>query len=412
MSRLPTALEPLFPTVKRAHRLATRMVGATARPLAARRHAAGRGGSGRTGPWRGTNRSEDTVALEPDSVRLLVAADSHRVHRSLPPGDPEGHPFFEPLRIFDVPRRHGLEIRCGLAVGQYSAHLTPGGILDYETSEYFGIRGWREHPVFLRPRLPEIHDVSGTVVSLATRGTAGNYFHFLMELLPRWGIFRELWPDVTPDLLLLNRRTAFQQQLLAMLGLDDAPALEVTPRTAVRADLLLVPGQPNPRTLAPPWTTEWLRTHLPPGRTADRPKRIYLTRGNRPNTRRLVNEAELRPLLERHGFTTIDAGSLTVQDQIDHFAAADVVVAPHGAALTNLVFCRPGVRVLELFAPRYLNWCFWAIACNNPGSRYHYLVGDSRRPVDPRAEMLGVQDDITVDRTRFERMLERVLAGE
>jgi capsular polysaccharide biosynthesis protein len=89
-----------------------------------------------------------------------------------------------------------------------------------------------------------------------------------------------------------------------------------------------------------------------------------------------------------------------------------VVVAPLGAALTNLVFCRPGVRVLELFAPRYLNSCFWTIACNIPGSRYHYLVGESSRPVDPRAEMLGVQDDITVDRTRFERMLERVLAGD
>ena len=42
-------------------------------------------------------------------------------------------------------------------------------------------------------------------------------------------------------------------------------------------------------------------------------------------------------------------------EQVDAFAAAQVVVAPHGAALGNLVFCPPGVRVLELFAPRDVN---------------------------------------------------------
>ena len=30
----------------------------------------------------------------------------------------------------------------------------------------------------------------------ATRGTATNYYHFLTDLLPRWGIFREACPDL------------------------------------------------------------------------------------------------------------------------------------------------------------------------------------------------------------------------
>ena len=45
--------------------------------------------------------------------------------------------------------------------------------------------------------------------------------------------------------------------------------------------------------------------------------------------------------LERRGFLRFDPGAHTVQEQIDHFAAAEVIVAPHGAALANLTFCRP-----------------------------------------------------------------------
>ena len=42
---------------------------------------------------------------------------------------------------------------------------------------------------------------------------------------------------------------------------------------------------------------------------------------------------------------------LSVRDQIDHFAAADVVVGLHGAAMTNVVFLKPNARVLELLHP-------------------------------------------------------------
>lgn len=403
MSRLPNALEPIFPVVKGAHRFATRRVGAATRATTARRR------SPRALPWRGTDTSDETLALEPDSVTMQVSSTSLVVRRTAPVGTPDRHPFFDPLTEFTAPRRHAIEIRDGLVVGDFAAHITPGGILDYETSDYFGVTGWREHPIYLRTRLPEVKDLPGSLLSLSTRGTGANYYHFVMDLLPRWGIFREAMPGIEPDRVLLNRSTGYQRQLLEMVGLADVRVVEPDKHVALRAERLLVPGLPNYDTLAPPWTTDWLRRTLPPLRPEGRPNRIYITRGQRRNTRRVVNEAQLLPILQRHGFTVIDAGSLSVQDQIDHFAAAEVVVAPHGAALTNVNFASPGVRILELFAPRYLNSCFWTIAANVPGSTYHYLVGESRRAVDPQRAMLGVQDDITVDPSTFEAALRRLL---
>jgi capsular polysaccharide biosynthesis protein len=402
MARLPTALQPAWPVAKRGHRLATRGFGSLTRQL---RSVA----SDRAIPFRGTETAEETVALDSEHVRLHLGGPAERLRRSMPVGSPADHWVFAHWGDFDVARRFALEIRDGTVVGNYAAHLTPTGVLDYESSTYFGISGWREHPIFLRPRLPELQHVDGSLVSLATRGSHANYYHFLMDVLPRWGVLEETMPGVRPDRFFVNRTSGYQKQLLGMLGLADVAVVEPTRDIAVQADRLLVPGIPNPELMAPTWTTQWLKRRLPARDTHGLPKRLYITRGDAKNTRRLTNEAEILPDLERRGFVRLDPGSVTVQEQIDHFTAAEVIVAPHGAALANLTFCSPGVRVLELFAPKYVNPCYWAIASNVPDVQYRYLVcgTDRRRPGSP---MNGVLTDITVDPARLATMLDELLA--
>ncbi|KQY50150.1 glycosyltransferase family 61 protein [Nocardioides sp. Root140] len=426
MSRLPNWLEPAFPVVKRAHRFATRRVGAltrrqfvpTRRQFVARAETGDRSpetddrsiGTGdrsmRAVPWTGTESVDETCRLDPAAVVQPLAPA-----RPAPRLEPTGHWFWRGLGSYDEPRRFLLTIENGLVVGDYAAHVTPRGVLDYETSEYYGVNGWQEHPIYLRRRMPPVTPVDGSLLSLATRGTGGNYYHFVMDLLPRWGVHQEARPGDLPDHFLLSRGSRYQEQLLGMLGLDAVSTLQPAKHLALRPDTLLVPSMSNPDTMAPPWTTRWLSTNLPPSAAASTlPDRIYITRGSARNTRRLVNEDEIFAVLERQGFVKIDCGALSVQEQIDHFAAASVIVAPHGAALTNLNFCSPGVRVLELFAPRYLNKCFWAIASNIPESTYAFLVGTSARPVREGNPMGGVQDDITIPVADFTAALESLLA--
>lgn len=402
MPGLPSALQPAWPLFKRAHRIGTRSVGAVTRRTPALAGA-------RAVPVDGTESADDTVAREPDAVALHPGGPAELLRRDLPAGRPEGHWVFERRAAYDVPRRFTLEITDGRLVGDYAAHVTPGGVLDYETSTYFGVTGWREHPIYLRGRLPEAERVDGTLLSLATRGSSANYYHFLMDVLPRWGVFRECLPDLRPDALFVNTRSGYQRQLLGMLGLDGLPVVEPAKDTALRADRLLAPCIPNPDLIAPQWTTTWLKEQLPAKESAGLPTRLYLTRGTARNTRRVVNEDALWPVLEQRGFTRIDPGKHSVQEQVDLFTAAEVIVAPHGAALANLAFCSPGVRVLELFAPRYVNPCYWVIADNIPDSRYRYLVcGEDRRP--PGAPMNGVLTDITVDLDEVTEELDALLA--
>lgn len=401
MTRLPPALMPLWPAAKRVHRATTRSVGAVTRRL----------GSGDTAlPRTATTAPEQTAAADPRAT-VHPSGPEELLDRETPIGAPGGLAFWQEVRHHEVAPRFVLDVADGRLIGDYAATVTPGGVLDLATSPYFGIRDWREHPIFLRRRLPEPERLDGTVVSLASHASGVNYYHSLMDTLPRWGIVQDTFPGLQPDHLVVAHRSRWDEQLLALAGLDHLRLVHPTKDLAIEADRLLVPSLGNRATLAPTYGTTWLREHLPARDVRDKPRRLYVTRGTARNTRRFVREDELIELLRPLGFAVFDPGAVSVQDQIDHFAAAEVVVAPHGAGLANLNFSPDGVRVLELFAPRYLNPGYWAITDNIPGSVYRYLVADPVEPDRPERRMNRVQDDIHLDPRAVVAALDELLAA-
>lgn len=104
-------------------------------------------------------------------------------------------------------------------------------------------------------------------------------------------------------------------------------------------------------------------------------KRIYLSRRAYPR-RSLENEAEIESTVESRGFQVVDPADYSYEDQIRLFGQAEFIVSPHGAALTNLLFCRAGIKVIELFADCYINLALQRLA-NLKHARYGYLIGTS-----------------------------------
>jgi hypothetical protein len=400
VTRLPSALQPLWPVAKKVHRAGARGVGAVSRRTSV---------IGRGLPHGATRTSRETAALEPGTTRIHPAGDELTLRRPMPAGRPSDHWYFGTVLEQQVPERFVLDLDDATVLGPHVGVMTQGGLLDYETSHYFGIADWREHPVFLSPKAVAPEPFDGTLLALASRATGANYYHFLMDSLPRLGILEAALPDTKLDGYLVDNNTRYHRELIALLGLDRLPMLSPRRGLAVRARRLLVPSLPNISMVASPETTTWLREHLPPRQLAGRPERLYVTRGTTRHTRRMEHEEAVFASLSRRGFVRFDPGSVSVQEQIDHFAAARVIVAPHGAALTNLNFCRPGVRVLELFAPGYLNPGYWSITANVAESAYRYLVADTARP--PRAGMLGVMHDIDVSPQDVDDALDDLLEG-
>lgn len=127
-------------------------------------------------------------------------------------------------------------------------------------------------------------------------------------------------------------------------------------------------------------------------------KRIYVARGN-VNRRKVINEAEVIHLLQAYGFERVTMDDKTLQQQIEIFSQAEAIVAPHGAALTNLLFVQPGTTVIELIPYGYVNNCFYVLA-SYAEADYFYLQGK-------RTEQSGTNQhslDLSIDIDKFNQI--------
>jgi capsular polysaccharide biosynthesis protein len=221
--------------------------------------------------------------------------------------------------------------------------------------------------------------LSGSWISLLAGGE-GNYFHSLLLGLARLTAVPENYQAAAAGVL-VPKGAARQRETMALMDL--MPSLhirEVGAGETLLVETLILPLSICGECAYHPCLIDFFRTistsvPAPPQRL---PRRLYIDRrGSR--LRRLQNEDELVASLSRHGFVAVRPEILSVVDQVRLFRAADVIVAPHGAALTNLGFCRPGTQIVELLMDAYCNWCFRNLA-GLMQLRYDCVLGRARQP--------------------------------
>ena len=86
------------------------------------------------------------------------------------------------------------------------------------------------------------------------------------------------------------------------------------------------------------WGCTFLRESFIP-KNIDKPYRlIYITRKDA-LYRKIVNEKEIEDYLREIGFEIIQMSELPFLEHVKICAEAKIVVGPHGAGLSNIVFC-------------------------------------------------------------------------
>jgi capsular polysaccharide biosynthesis protein len=86
-----------------------------------------------------------------------------------------------------------------------------------------------------------------------------------------------------------------------------------------------------------------------------------------------VNEEEVLSFFQRAGWSVVDTAAMGFKEQIQLFAQAEAVCGIHGSGMANIVWCRRGCKVVELFADRYLGSDQeWISQC--VGAEYYPLI--------------------------------------
>lgn len=98
-------------------------------------------------------------------------------------------------------------------------------------------------------------------------------------------------------------------------------------------------------------------------------KKLYIGRTDT-RVRQLLNEAELIAKLESLGFTIMIPGKVSYEEQIALSMSAEVIVALHGAGLTNMGFAPQECRIVEIFPETFINNGYYGLS-QVTKQRYH-----------------------------------------
>ena len=275
---------------------------------------------------------------------------------------------------------------------------------------------WRQqidnHSVHYAVKLPRCSRLPGTSFSLISHWS-DNYWHWLFDVLGKLVLLRDGFPEYISKVehyLVLNlNQFPFKLQSLLRLGYAEDKLIDVAVESHFLCDTLLIADRPHRDPMPETDLIQSLRrAFLPADKAAAKPRNIYISRSFS-TTRRIANEVELILRLEKFGFEVVHLEKMTFTDQVQLFQSAAVVLAQHGAGLSNLVFCNPGTKVLELFEPEFVNPCFAFLSAKLSLDYRMLLNGDSKGL--RKGEWINIPSEVNVNVDEIIQMLARELGA-
>jgi hypothetical protein len=235
------------------------------------------------------------------------------------------------------------------------------------------------------------------------------YYHWTVETLNRLeGVEKYTYrTGEQPKLIVGPDPNRFQLETLELLGYDEEDLIRWNQRQG-SVDRLVVPSVRREYNLGSvsPIAYQWLRDRMrkaareeAPDATEKFSKRVYISREDAPR-RQIVNENEIVNTLEEHGFKKYVLSDHSVAENIQLFEQSDVIVAPHGAGLTDIIYATD-TTVIELFRSNDVRPTYYVLS-EHLNHRYRYLLCEYEGPnlkVDP-----DELESIVVEELRLEEL--------
>lgn len=318
---------------------------------------------------------EWAVKSNSESSNYIDIHPSHQIQISLPKTlDEDVHPWLKDRSNFESPATFAAIVPQGRYCqldGRQTAYITPDNQVLLDVSSFL--------PENLSElSLPSIHEVNGTVAILSGN-TSAIYYHWIIDALPKLGLIElsGIKLDSIDKFVVRSYESDFHKETLNILGIPAHKIIDGNKYPHVKADKLVISSYPGIICCPTKWATDFLRNQFLPAAAKSKsghPERVYITRRTAGN-RRIINEDEVVEVLDSLGFVTITAESMSIAEKISLLSRAKVVVGLSGGGMTNLLFCSPGTKVIEIFPP-HLVGAYYYILSSHLGLDYYYLIGE------------------------------------
>lgn len=319
--------------------------------------------------------------------------------------DKKLHWKFELAKEVFYPETFITVLKRGRVWGNEGFIISAQNILFIEVSRHFNDTA-EKLSIFKLGKIIKPVYKDATVAVIAAAG-ANVYYHWMIDIVPRVDLLIKSSYFNTIDYFVLDYTgLSFQKELLQKLNIDES---KVIPSNGfnnfhLQARDLVIPSYVSPNDAPSVEACYFLKELFKNDRSDKKPERkLYL---QRKRGRKIVNEHELLEQLYKKGFEIIHSENLSVSQQAYLFSEAKFIIAPHGAALTNLVFCEPGTKVIDIFSPEWVNPCYWILS-SHLKLNYSYIIGEGK-DIQEHYDPVGKNTDITVNIYKFIKLYNRV----
>jgi len=207
-----------------------------------------------------------------------------------------------------------------------------------------------------------IKKIKGTVFSLLSGGAAKNsYWHWVFDVLPKVGILEKSNFKHKLDYYLLPSMSKnYQKQSFLNLGISFTKLLNGEKFKHIICDNLLASDHPvvfnndpsKSMVNIPIWIIKWLRKKFLKTNLLNTklPKKIFINREHDSSleNRKIINNNEVKYFLTKLGFKSITLSNYDFKKQVEIFKNAKFVIGLHGSGFANIVFSKPGTKILEI----------------------------------------------------------------
>lgn len=252
------------------------------------------------------------------------------------------------------------------------------------------------------------------VASIFTNAWSSNFWHWTVDNLTQLeGLeYYEQQTGIKPQLIVEANMRSWQRDSLALLGYEESDLI-IYDNSKRLVKKLIVPSfrraYDNIYGEISVSACRWLRQKILSNISnvdqikSDRQSfvtKIVISR-SKALGRRVINENEVMDALTPLGFSKYILEDLSYSDQVRLFAQAKVIIAPHGAGLTNLLFADNPI-IIEFFSSyvgrefanlsRGLGFKYGCLGCQLPPGEVRQKEGDMIVDTKQLLDLLAIMD--------------------
>lgn len=209
-----------------------------------------------------------------------------------------------------------------------------------------------------------IKEFKGVIFSLVQGGSSNNYFHFLFDIVTRLKILQQSYDLNKIDYFYINQKINWQIKFFKFFfKIPHKKLLFAENLRHIKASKVLVVKHPwyhkgyfqQQIKNIPNWLILYLRNNfLGYKKKFKNNKKIFINRSDSVFSHcKIINNKEVFDLLKKKGFSSYKVSNLSFFQQIYLFNSAKIIVGPHGAAFTNIIFCKKNTKIIELIPKKH-----------------------------------------------------------